>query len=140
MNDTQNMDMEIIESEAQPVFQGSPDNFSGRVKVKSLFAAHQPSRVTGGAVTFEAGARTVWHTHPYGQALVVLEGIGRVRQWGGPLQEIRPGDVVWFPAGLKHWHGAAPDQPMSHVAVQEELEGQTVQWLEPVSDDQYNGR
>ena len=132
--------IEIISRDAQPVFDGAPENFTGQVRVKMLFPAHQPSRATGGEVTFAPGARTVWHTHPYGQSLVVTAGRGRVGRWGGQPEEIKAGDAVWFPAGLKHWHGAAPDEAMTHIAIQEELNGTTVQWLEAVTDDQYHGK
>jgi quercetin dioxygenase-like cupin family protein len=97
-------------------------------------------RAGGAAVTFEPGARTAWHTHPLGQTLIVTAGAGRAQRWGGPIEEIRPGDVVWFPPGEKHWHGAAPTTAMTHIAVQEQLDGKPVDWLEQVSDQQYEGR
>jgi 4-carboxymuconolactone decarboxylase len=105
--------------------------------VDPLFSPHDPSRTSGGLVTFEPGARSAWHTHPFGQILIVTAGAGRVQNWGGPIQEIRPGDVVWIPAGVKHWHGAAPTTGMTHIAIQENLDGKAVEWLEKVSDDQY---
>ncbi len=131
--------IKIIRREKQPVAQGARDNFTGQVEIKALLSATGESRTTAGQVTFQPGARTVWHTHPVGQALVVIEGQGRVRQWEGPLVEIGPGDVVWFPAGVKHWHGASPRQSLTHIAIQEELEGRTVEWLEAVTDEQYQG-
>ena len=109
----------------------------GTVRVDPLFQAPAPARVSGAAVTFEPGARTAWHTHPLGQTLVVTAGFGRVQRWDGPIEEIRPGDVVWFPPGEKHWHGASPTTALTHIAVQEQLDGKAVEWLEQVSDDQY---
>src|SRR5438093_11387253 len=102
-----------------------------------LFQAPDPARTVGALVTFEPGARTAWHTHPLGQTLIVTQGVGLVQRWGGPIQEIRPGDVVWIPAGEKHWHGATPATGMSHVAIGEQLDGKSVDWLEKVSDAQY---
>jgi quercetin dioxygenase-like cupin family protein len=102
-----------------------------------LFQAPSPARVSGATVTFEPGARTAWHTHPLGQTLIVTFGCGRVQRDGGPIEEIHPGDVVWFPPGEKHWHGAAPNTAMSHIAIQESLDGKNVEWMEKVSDDQY---
>jgi quercetin dioxygenase-like cupin family protein len=109
------------------------------VRIDPLFQAPEPARVAGAHVTFEPGARTVWHTHPLGQTLIVTSGCGRVQRWGGPIGEIRPGDVVWFAAGEKHWHGAAPTTGMTHIAIQEKLDGKVVDWLEPVSAEQYEG-
>jgi quercetin dioxygenase-like cupin family protein len=107
------------------------------VRIDPLFQANDPARAVGASVTFEAGARTAWHTHPLGQTLIVTAGCGRVRRWGGPIEEIRPGDVVWIPPGEKHWHGAAATTAMTHIAIQEQLDGKTVDWLEKVSDEQY---
>jgi len=104
-----------------------------------LFQAAAPGRAVGASVTFEPGARTAWHTHPLGQTLIVTSGCGRARRWGGPVEEIRAGDVIWFPPGEKHWHGAAPTTAMTHIAVQEQLDGKTVEWMEQVSDEQYQG-
>lgn len=129
--------IKIKKRESQEVFQGQAENFTGRVAVKILTAANQPSRTSVAEVAFGPGARTVWHTHPYGQTLVVTKGLGRVQQWGGPLQEIGKGDTVWFPAGVKHWHGASPDADMTHIAIQEEQNASTVEWLEAVTEAQY---
>jgi quercetin dioxygenase-like cupin family protein len=129
--------MEIKRCGSQPSKKGPADWFTGAVRIDPLFEASAPARVFGASVTFEPGARTVWHTHPLGQTLFVLAGCGRVRRWGGPVEEIRPGDVVWFAPGEKHWHGAAPNTAMTHIAVQENLDGKVVDWLEPVSDEQY---
>jgi quercetin dioxygenase-like cupin family protein len=129
--------MEIQRCGSQPSGQGPEDYFTGTVRVDPLFQARAPGRVVIASVTFEPGARTAWHTHPLGQTLVVTSGCGRVQRWGGPIEEIRPGDVVWFPPGEKHWHGAAPTTAMSHLAIQEQLDGKTVDWMEKVSDQQY---
>jgi len=110
---------------------------TGNVRIDPLFQPHAPARAVGAHVTFEPGARTAWHTHPLGQTLIVTSGCGRAQHWGGPIEELRPGDVVWFPAGEKHWHGAAPSTAMTHIAIQEQLEGKAVDWLEKVSDEQY---
>src|SRR5207247_916593 len=107
------------------------------VRIDPLFQAPAPARVSGAAVTFEPGARTAWHTHPLGQTLVVTAGFGRVQRSGGPIEEIQPGDVVWFPPGEKHWHGASPTTALTHIAVQEHVDGKNVEWMEQVSDDQY---
>jgi len=112
--------------------------FTGVVRIDPLFQAPDPARVAGAAVTFEPGARTVWHTHPLGQTLLVTSGLGRVQRWGGPVEEIRPGDVVWFEPGEKHWHGAGPATAMTHVAIQERQGGEVVEWMEPVTDEQYS--
>ena len=112
--------------------------FTGVARVERLFGAEEPTRTTGGLVHFEAGARTNWHTHPLGQTLIVTAGIGRVQHWGGPVQEFRQGDVVRIPPNVKHWHGASPDGAMSHIALSEQLDGKTVQWMEKVEDTQYN--
>ena len=113
------------------------DWFSGTVRIDPLFTAPDPARVRGASVTFEPGARTAWHTHPLGQTLIVTAGVGRAQRWGGPIEEIRPGDVVWFPPGEKHWHGAAPATAMTHIAIQEARDGKVVDWMEQVSDEQY---
>jgi quercetin dioxygenase-like cupin family protein len=129
--------MEIKRAGAQPSGKGSPDWFTGTVRIDPLFTASAPARVAGAAVTFEPGARTAWHTHPLGQTLIVLFGRGRVQREGGPVEEIRPGDVVWFAPGEKHWHGASPDTAMQHIAIHEALDGKTVEWMEHVTDEQY---
>ncbi len=132
--------MEITRNGSQPSIQGPADWFTGTVRIDPLFLqANDPSRVTGASVTFEPGARTAWHSHPLGQTLIVTAGCGRVQREGGPIEEIRPGDVVWFPPGEKHWHGASPTTSMTHIAIQEELDGTTADWMEKVSDMQYNG-
>lgn len=127
--------MEIKRVGSQPSIPGRQDWFTGTVHIDTLFQADAPARVV--SVTFEAGARTAWHTHPLGQTLSVTAGCGRVQSWGGPVQEIRPGDVVWIPPGEKHWHGASPTEAMTHVAFQEPLNGHFVDWMEKVSDEQY---
>src|SRR5271157_1401803 len=116
---------------------GPSDYFTGTVRIDPLFSAPEPARVRGASVTFEPGARTAWHTHPLGQTLVVTAGCGRVQREGGPVEEIRPGDVVWFSPDEKHWHGAAPTTAMTHIAIQEALNGKVVDWMEKVSDGQY---
>ncbi len=131
--------MEIKRSGSQSSRSGPADWFTGSVRIDPLFAPPDPARVQGATVTFQPGARTAWHTHPLGQTLVVISGSGRAQHWGGPIEEISPGDVVWFAPGEKHWHGAAPSATMSHIAVQEALDGKTVDWLEHVSDTQYQG-
>src|SRR3954466_14362692 len=129
--------MEIKRSGSQPSGKGPSDYFTGSVRVAPLFQPPDPARVRGASVTFEPGARTAWHNHPLGQTLVVTYGCGWTQREGGPVEEIRPGDVVWFPPGEKHWHGAAPTTAMSHIAIQETLNGKAVDWLEKVSDEQY---
>jgi len=129
--------IKITRSGSQSSRQGPPENFTGTVRVDPLFNASPPSRASGGRVTFEPGARTAWHTHPLGQTLIVTAGSGWIRQWGGPIQEIREGDVVWIPPGQKHWHGATPTAGMTHIAIQEFLDGKNVEWMEKVGDDQY---
>jgi quercetin dioxygenase-like cupin family protein len=131
----QNMD--IKRSGSQPSSKGPTDWFTGTVRIDPLFQATAPARTAGASVTFEPGARTAWHTHPLGQTLIVTAGCGRVQRWGGSVEEIRPGDVVWFPPGEKHWHGAAPTTAMTHIAIQEALDGKVVEWMERVSDEQY---
>jgi 4-carboxymuconolactone decarboxylase len=127
----------VTRSGAQASNKGSPQFFTGPVRVDPLFAANAPSRVSGGLVTFEPGARSAWHTHPLGQILIVTAGKGRVQRWGSPAEEILPGDVVRIPPGVKHWHGAAPTTGMSHIAITEALDGRNVDWLERVADEQY---
>jgi quercetin dioxygenase-like cupin family protein len=129
--------MEIKRSGSQPSSKGPADWFTGTVRIDPLFQAHDPARAQGASVTFEPGARTAWHTHPLGQILIVTAGRGRVQRWSGPIEEIRPGDVVWSPPGEKHWHGAAATTAMTHIGVQEQLDGKAVEWMEKVSDDQY---
>lgn len=129
--------MEIKRIGSQPSGKGPSDYFTGTVRIDPLFEASDPARAVGVSVTFEPGARTAWHTHPLGQTLIVTAGSGWVQRWGGPIEEIRPGDVVWFPPGEKHWHGASPTTAMTHIAIQERLDGKTVDWMEKVSDDQY---
>ena len=125
--------MEIKRNGSQPSGKGSPDYFTGTVRVDPLFQAPDPGRVSGGSVTFEPGARTAWHA----QTLIVTAGCGRVQREGGPIEEIRPGDVVWIPPGVKHWHGAAPTTAMTHIAIQEKFDGKVVEWMEKVSDENY---
>jgi quercetin dioxygenase-like cupin family protein len=131
--------MEIIRAGAKPSAKGPDAWFTGAVRIDSLMNAFDPARVQGANVTFEPGARTAWHTHPLGQTLLVTAGVGRVQRWGGPIEEIRPGDVVWFAPGEKHWHGASPANAMTHIAIQEVENGKVVDWLEKVSDEQYGG-
>jgi quercetin dioxygenase-like cupin family protein len=132
--------MEIKRVGSQPSAKGPADWFTGTVRIDSLLQAPAPARVAAAAVTFEPGARTAWHTHPLGQMLIVTSGFGRVQRWAGPIEEIRPGDVVWFSPGEKHWHGASPMTAMTHIAVQEQLDGKPVDWLEHVTDEQYDRR
>jgi quercetin dioxygenase-like cupin family protein len=127
----------VTRSGSTPPTAGPEANFTGAVRVESRFQAQEPGRAGGGLVTFEPGARTAWHTHPLGQTLIVTSGVGLVQHWGGPIQEIRPGDIVWIPPGTKHWHGAAANSAMAHIAIAESLNGSTVDWLEKVSDEQY---
>jgi quercetin dioxygenase-like cupin family protein len=129
----------ITRSQDQTSTAGSPDTFTGEVRVDTLFPASEAAPYSGAYVTFQPGARSAWHTHPAGQRLVVTEGVGRTQQWGGPIEEIRAGDVVWCPPGVKHWHGAAPDSVMTHMALTSVRDGQNVTWMEHVSDQQYNG-
>jgi quercetin dioxygenase-like cupin family protein len=129
--------MEIKRVGSQAWTKGSSDYFTGTVRIDPLVQAPAPARVAAAAVTFEPGARTAWHTHPLGQTLIVTVGLGRVQRWGGPIEEIRPGDVVWIPPAEKHWHGASLTTAMTHIAVQEQLDGKPVEWMEHVSDDQY---
>jgi quercetin dioxygenase-like cupin family protein len=129
--------MDIKRCGSQLSGKGPADYFTGAVRLDPLFTAPAPARVTGASVTFEPGARTAWHTHPLGQTLIVTAGCGWVAREGGPTEEIRPGDVVWFPPGEKHWHGATPTTAMTHIAIQEAVNGNVVEWLEKVSDAQY---
>ncbi len=129
--------MEIKRAGTQPSGKGPSEWFTGTVRIDPLFTAPDPAFVAGAAVTFEPGARTAWHTHPLGQTLIVTAGCGRAQREGGPIETIRPGDVVWFAPGEKHWHGAAPATGMTHIAIQEKLDGKVVDWLEHVTDQQY---
>ncbi|MFL5020633.1 MAG: cupin domain-containing protein [Microvirga sp.] len=129
--------MEITRAGSKPSGKGPADWFTGTVRIDPLFTAPAQARVGGAAVTFEPGARTAWHTHPLGQTLIVTSGVGWVQREGGPVDKIRPGDVVWFQPGEKHWHGATATTAMTHVAIQESLDGTAVEWMEHVSDEQY---
>ena len=129
--------MEIIRAGTQASGKGPADWFTGIVRIDPLFNTHAPERVQGAQVTFEPGARTAWHTHPLGQTLIVTSGLGRVQRLGGPIEEIRPGDIVWFAPDEKHWHGASPDTAMTHIAIQEVKDSKVVDWMEQVSDEQY---
>ncbi len=130
--------MDIQRVGSKPSARGAAEYFTGTVRVDPLLEAPEPARIRGASVTFEPGARTAWHTHPLGQTLIVTAGCGRAQRWDGPIEEIRPGDVIWFAPGEKHWHGAAPTTGMTHIALQENLDGNVVEWLEHVSDDQYS--
>ena len=132
--------MEIKRVGSQPSAKGPADYFTGNVRVDQPFQGTEPSRVGGATVTFEPAARTAWHTHPLGQTLIVVSGCGWVQREGGPIEEIRPGDVVWFAPGEKHWHGATETTGMSHVAIAEKLDGKAVDWMEKVTDEQYTGK
>jgi quercetin dioxygenase-like cupin family protein len=129
--------MDIKRSGSQPSAKGPADYFTGTVRIDAPFKGTEPARVGGATVTFEPGARTAWHTHPLGQTLIVLSGAGLVQREGGPVEAIRPGDIVWFAPGEKHWHGAAPTTAMSHIAIAEALDGKVVDWMEKVNDEQY---
>ncbi len=129
--------MDIKRAGSQPSGKGSADWFTGSVRIDPLCQASPPARVNAAKVTFDPGARTAWHTHPLGQTLIVTDGFGLAQRDGGPIEEIRPGDVVWIPPGEKHWHGASPTTAMTHIAVQEALDGKFVDWLDPVTDAQY---
>ncbi|WP_105381861.1 (R)-mandelonitrile lyase [Neorhizobium alkalisoli] len=131
--------MDIKRSGSQPSKKQPGDYFTGAVRLDPLNEAQAPARVVAASVTFEPGARTNWHTHPLGQTLVVTAGCGLAQVWGEPIRTIRPGDVIWFPPGEKHWHGATATTAMTHIAIQEALDGKTAEWLEPVADDQYSG-
>ena len=132
--------MEIKRAGSQPSAKGPADWFTGIVRIDPLFQAPEPAHAQGASVTFEPGARTAWHTHPLGQTLIVSSGVGRVQKWGGSIEEIRPGDVVWFEPDEKHWHGASATVAMTHIAIQEALNGEVVDWMEKVSDEQYDGK
>ena len=132
--------MEIKRSGSQPSGKGPADYFTGAVRIDPLFEAPEPARVRGASVTFEPGARTAWHTHPLGQTLIVMWGVGLVQHWGGAIEEIWPGDAIWFSPGEKHWHGATPTTSMTHIAIQEALDSKVVDWMEHVSDEQYRAR
>ena len=132
--------MEIKRAGTQPSGKGPSDWFTGTVRIDPLFTTPEPARAVGASVTFEPGARTAWHTHPLGQTLIVTAGLGLAQREGGPIEEIRPGDVVWFLPGEKHWHGATLTTSMTHIAIQERLNGKAVDWMEQVSDEQYVGR
>ena len=129
--------MDIKRSGSRPSGKGPADYFTGTVRLDPLYEAPEPARVRIATVTFEPAARTAWHTHPLGQTLIVTSGLGRVQRWGGQIEEIRPGDVVWFSPGEKHWHGASPTVAMTHIAIQEALNGSPVDWMEQVSDEEY---
>jgi len=131
------MDIDIKRIGSRPSQKGPEDWFTGTVRIDPLFQAPEPARTGAAQVTFEPGARTAWHTHPLGQTLIVTAGLGWVQREGGPIEEIRPGDVVWFPPGLRHWHGASPTNAMTHIAIQESVDGKAVDWMEKVSDEQY---
>ena len=129
--------MQITRSGDKPSAEGPAEYFTGAVRIDAPFAADAPARVGGATVTFESGARTAWHTHPLGQTLIVTAGLGRAQREGGPVEEMRPGDIVWFSPGEKHWHGASPTAAMTHIAIAEALDGKVVDWMEQVSDEQY---
>ena len=129
--------MDIKRVGSRPSTIGPADWFTGTVRIDHLFQANAPARVVGASVTFEPGARTAWHTHPLGQTLIVTAGCGLAQRFGGPIEQIRPGDVIWFPPGEKHWHGATATTAMTHIAIQEQLEGKAVDWMEHVTDKQY---
>jgi quercetin dioxygenase-like cupin family protein len=131
--------MEIKRCGSQASNKGPADWFTGTVRIDPLIQPNPPARAAGASVTFEPGARTAWHTHPLGQTLIVIAGCGRAQREGGPVEEIRPGDVISFAPGEKHWHGAAPTTAMTHIAIQEQLDGKAVNWMEKVSDEQYRG-
>lgn len=131
--------MEIKPCGSQPSRKAPVEYFTGAVRQEPIIEASSPARVRALNVTFEPGARTAWHTHPLGQTLIVTSGKGLVQSWGGPVREIRAGDTVWFEPGEKHWHGAGPETAMTHIAIQEGLDGKTADWMEPVSDSQYQG-
>jgi quercetin dioxygenase-like cupin family protein len=129
--------MEIKRAGSQSSTKGPSDWFTGTVRIDPLFQPTAPARAAAASVTFEPGARTAWHTHPLGQTIIITAGVGWAQLQGEPIEEIRPGDIVWFPPGVKHWHGATPTTAMTHIAIQESFEGKVVDWLEKVSDDQY---
>ena len=129
--------MDIKRSGSQPSGKGPAEYFTGTVRVDPLIQADAPARIFAASVTFEPGARTAWHTHPLGQTLIVTAGCGLAQRWGGPIEQIRPGDVIWFPPGEKHWHGATPTTAMTHIAIVEHLDGKSADWMEKVTDEQY---
>jgi quercetin dioxygenase-like cupin family protein len=129
--------MEITRIGSQPSTKGKAEYFTGTVRVDPLFQPHAPARTSAGSVTFEPGARSAWHTHPLGQTLLITAGCGWVQREGGPIEEVHPGDVIWFPPGEKHWHGATPTMGLTHIAIQEAVDGKVVDWLEHVTDEQY---
>ena len=129
--------MEITRAGSQASRKGQAEYFTGNVRLDPLFPIREPARAAANSVTFEPGARTAWHTHPLGQILIITAGLGWVQREGGPVEEVRPGDVVWFPPALRHWHGASPTTAMTHIAIQEALDGRAVDWLEKVTDEQY---
>jgi quercetin dioxygenase-like cupin family protein len=129
--------MDIRRSGSQASAKGPADYFTGTVRVDAPFKGSEPARVGGATVTFEPGARTAWHTHPLGQTLIIVSGAGLVQREGGPIEQIRPGDIVWFEPDEKHWHGASPTTAMSHIAIAEALDGKVVDWMEKVTDEQY---
>ena len=131
--------MLIHRAGARPSRQGPPEYFTGRVRMDPVIEAEDPARIRALTVTFEPGARTAWHTHPLGQTLIVTQGAGRAQRQGGPIEEIRPGDVIWFEPGEVHWHGAAPETGMTHIAIQEALDGSNVTWMQHVTDEEYTG-
>ncbi|HZZ75423.1 MAG TPA: cupin domain-containing protein [Puia sp.] len=130
--------MEIVRNGSQASAKGSADWFTGSVRIDPLFSKKESTRGAGALVTFEPGARTAWHIHPAGQTLIVISGLGRAQKEGGPIEEIKPGDVVWFEPNEKHWHGASPNKAMSHIAIQEAVNDKVVEWMEKVSDEQYS--
>ncbi|MBV8484242.1 MAG: cupin domain-containing protein [Verrucomicrobia bacterium] len=132
--------MDIKRVGSQLSGKGPAEYFTGTVRIDPLFDPQAPARTFGASVTFEPGARTAWHTHPLGQTLIITAGCGLAQRWGGPVEEIRPGDVVWFPPGEKHWHGGTATTAMTHIAILEQLDGKGVDWLEKVTDEQYQGR
>ena len=132
--------MDITRSGSLRSAKGPAEYFTGTVRIDPLFQTSDPARALGASVTFEPCARTAWHTHPRGQILIVTAGCGLVQSWGGPIEQIRPGDVVWCPPSEKHWHGATPTTVMMHIAITEQLDGKAVEWMEQVNDDEYFGR
>lgn len=131
------MDLQIKRIGSQASVKGPTDWFTGSVRIDPLFQPSEAARASGGSVTFEPGARTAWHSHPLGQTLIVTAGAGLIQRWGGPIEAIHPGDVVWIPAGVKHWHGASPTTAMTHIAIQEQVNGSAADWAEHVSEEQY---
>jgi quercetin dioxygenase-like cupin family protein len=129
--------MKIIQAGSQPSQSGPESYFTGKVRIDSPFQTTPPARTGGATVTFEPGARTAWHTHPLGQTLIITHGHGWLQEWGGEIRQMNQGDIVWIPEGVKHWHGATPDNAMTHIAIAESLNGSPVEWMEHVSDEQY---